>query len=79
MKHNEIFNVTQSRHQTSCLKRSFLSELKNIDVYVMAQGQAISAHAQTLRVKMVAFEWVIDIDRKNASLRVSIVEFKYSS
>jgi hypothetical protein len=79
MKHNENFNVIQSRHQTSCSKCSFSFRTQNIDAYVMAQGQVISAHPQTLRVNMVAFEWVIDTGEKNVSLRFSIAEFKYPS
>ena len=61
MKHDEKFNFTQSRHQTSCSKRSFSFRTQNIYGYAMAQGQVISPHPQTRCVEMVAFEWVNDI------------------
>jgi len=61
MKHNEKFNFTQSRHQTSCSKRPFSFRTRNIHAYAMAQGQVISAHPQTRCVEMVALEWVTDI------------------
>jgi len=59
MKHNKEFNFTQSRHQTSCSKRSFRTQ--SIYSYAMAQSQVISAHPQTRCVEMIAFEWVTDI------------------
>ena len=79
MKHNEKFNFTQARHQTSSSKLSFSFRTQIVYVYAMKQGQVISAHPLRRCIKMVTFECVTDIGERNVSLHLWIAEVKYPS